>query len=130
MAGAVWVTVPDELGDTLLDDDFAEPTRGADLATIADLVCTAAGFAANVVVVVSGRADITAFARRLRDWMTRRTPAEPGAEFVLDAVYRNGSDETRIRIEARRADRDRPPVIDTAALESLLDSMINHRPTD
>jgi hypothetical protein len=129
MHGTVGVTVPDELGRALVAGGLneREPVRSIDPLTLTTIVFNVVGLPANVVIILTGKDDIAAFVKKLRDWMTHRSRKSPGSEFVLDASYRNGDDYSHIRVVARHRDTDQIPQIDTLALESLLQSLLPGR---
>lgn len=126
MGDVVCVTVPDELGQALIEDgyDEFEPVRGVDVTTFVMVVCSAAGLPASLAIVLGGKDDIAAFMLKLREWMIHRSRTSRDSEFVLDASYRRGNDHSRVRVVSRHNGTDRAPQVDTAALESLLRSIL------
>lgn len=117
----VWyVHVPSELaGELTLAGFDVAGARGA-----FDQALAASTIGANLVAVLVAKDKVAELVGGVRAWMTRRTAAPEGSEFVLDLSAKSGDRRHELRVVARRTSAGAPPRIDTAALEALLASML------
>jgi hypothetical protein len=115
-----WVQVPSELaGELTLEGFDVAGTRSA-----LDQALAASTIGTNLVTILVAKGKVTELIAGVRAWMTRRTAAPEGSELILDLSARNGNRRHDLRVVARRTEAGAPPRIDTAALETLLTSML------
>lgn len=122
MLEMICVQVPEEFADELAMAGFAEIDQprlgGYEAQAVLTFMTAAVGFTANVATIVVAKDAIADFARRLRFWMCRRTGSDSGSEFVIEVTSRSGDSELRLTCQRTAAAAD--PMVDTAALMTLL----------
>jgi hypothetical protein len=125
--GTLWIRVPDDLMTDLTDAEAVEAHArqpGSVRGVIEDAL-TISSIGANLTALVLARDQLGAFIASVRNWMTRRTPPEAGAEFTAEITARHGDDHYNLRLTCRRGAAGQPPQLNADALTALLASMLD-----
>jgi hypothetical protein len=125
MVASMYVGVPQELADHLVEDGFrvAGVKRGVDLVEVTQV---ATGLGANFVTILLARYQIPTFVRRL--WKSARrgtTTGRIGAQVVIELE----GERTAITFEHQHTGDDEPPEVLFAALAAFFEKLVDS-PTD
>lgn len=129
MEDEVRVELPEDLASKLIDVGFEEFFffRGflAEAGTVMTVASAGVAAGANMATILVARTEIGEFVAAVRDWVRRRTAANPDGELVIDVSARHGGEETHLRVKIES--KNGTPELDTAALATFITSLFPSR---
>lgn len=128
MSDELCVEVPADLAESLTGPGFDEVVsfRGfaAEAYAVLTVVPATLAVAANAATILVSREAVGDLIEGIRAWMGRLAGSGVGGEFVVKISAYRGSTRTTLRLTARYDTPEGAPQIDTAALTSLIESML------
>ena len=125
MTDTLFVEVPAELAEKMINEGFEEyvPFRSlaAEAGTIVTIASAGLSVGANFITILVSRDTLTEFLAAVRDWVQRKAYLQPGNKIEINISARKGRAESKVRIES--ISEDGIPQIDLDALETLIDSL-------